>query len=371
MDIRSLKISFGKEERKSILNKIDECLSTGQISQGKNVEKFENEVAKYIGVKHAIAVNSGSGAIEVVMRVLGVKGKEVLIPTNTFMATATGVMFAGGKVKLLDADPKTFSVTLNEIKRKVTKNTAGVIIVHIGGIVTPEIIKIRNWCEKQGLWLYEDAAHAIGSSLNGKFAGTFGVAGSFSLFATKVITSGEGGVIVTNDDKIAEQIKLFRNHGKPKPWETYHTQLGSNYRMNELTSVIALSQFERLDEIINIRQKIADRYTEMIEKLIPEVTIVKPNDRCNWYKYIVLLPKGVNREIIKEKMKDRGISLQGEVYAIPLHKQPIAKELGFKGDFPNANDICSRHICLPIYPSLTNDEIEFIVNTLSIIIHEI
>ena len=144
MDIASLKIHFDEKDRQWILNRIDESLQRGELSQGRNVEEFERRFEAYSGIRHAIAVNNGTSAIEIVMRILDVKGKEVLLPTNTFLATATGVLFAGGSVRLLDVDPSTMSVSLDEIKRRVTQNTVGVIIVHIGGIITPGIEDIQQ-----------------------------------------------------------------------------------------------------------------------------------------------------------------------------------------------------------------------------------
>lgn len=364
MDIRSLKIQFGDEEKKRMLERIDDCLTTGNLSSGKYVKAFEEEFMKITGCKYAIAVNSGTSSIEIVMRILGVQGKEVLVPTNTFLATASAVRFAGGSVRLVDTDKKTCSVTLEELKKRRTDKTVGVIVVHIGGIITPEIKAIKKWCDEEGLWLFEDAAHAHGSQLDGISAGKFGIAGSFSMFATKIITSGEGGIIVTDDEKIAEQARLFRNHGKPMEWVTYSVLEGSNYRMSDITGAIALTQTETLDDVIAKRAKIADIYTEYIQKNMPELELVLPVDRSSWYKYIVLLPEGVSRDSVKEKMKEKGIGLQGEVYAIPLHQQPVAEILGVDCEFPVADDVCKRQICLPIYASLTEEEAHIAVEEL-------
>jgi perosamine synthetase len=283
------------------------------------------------------------------------------VPVNTFAATAAGVLLAGGTVRFVDADPATFSVSLSELKRRRTPKTAGVIVVHIGGIVTPEIEAIRDWCESNGLWLFEDAAHAAGSSFNGKHAGTFGIAGSYSFFATKVITTAEGGMIVTDDDKIAEQCRLLRNHGKPQEWVSYHVLLSDNSRMSELNGILGLSQLRRLDEFIKWREGVAARYTKLLRD-IPGVQPVLPQSPTSWYKYIVLLPVGVSREQLKKTMKERGVSLGGEVYELPLHLQPIFKEYGQDG-FPLSEDICSRHVCLPLYYGMTEQEVDFVVQT--------
>ena len=368
MNIPALKIGFPGPDRKWILDNIDRCLSSGSLSQGQHVRQLEEEVASYMGVKNAIAVNSGSGAIELMMRIFAVKAKEVLIPTNTFLATAAGVLFAGGSVRLADLSPGDFSLDLDQVKKSVTRNTVGIIIVHIGGMITPGIKEIRDWCEKEGYWLFEDAAHAMGSSLNGHYAGTFGAAGSFSLFATKVITSGEGGIILTNNDDIAQNVRLLRNHGKPEEWVSYHTAVGSNYRMSEITAVIARCQLSRLEKIISKRDRLAREYTKLLAEYLPHLKTIQPPHQSNWYKYIVLLPKGLNRERIKQEMKKRGIGLPGEVYAIPLHKQPVFEYLAVGRTFPNADDICSRHICFPIFPGLTRAQLKTVVTQLAEVI---
>lgn len=362
MRIPPIKVVFSREDITNILTRIEETLSTGMLAQGKYVSEFEQKWADYAGVKHAVAVNSGSSAIEVPMRILGVEGKEVLVPDNTFAATALAVTIAGGSVRFVDTDPQTFSVRLEDIKARRTKNTTGVIVVHIGGILTPEIEAIRQWCEKEGLWLFEDCAHAHGSEFDGKRAGRFGIAGSYSFFATKVMTTAEGGMIVTNDDHLAEQSRLMRNHGKPEPWVSRHTHSGSNFRMSELNAILGLAQLERLDEFIEWREKIAAIYTEGLADM-PQLTPILPPYRSSWYKYIVLLPVGQERMNFKQRVKNLGVSLSGEVYEIPLHRQPIFEGLN-QDQFPVAEDVCSRHICLPLYYGMTEEEARFVLSSL-------
>jgi len=361
MRIPPMKVAFDKEDIRDIHIKMDEILSTGMLAQGKYVAELEQQWAEYVGARHAIAVSSGTSAIEAPMHALGVAGKEVLVPDNTFAATAMSVIAAGGSVRLVDTDPATFSVSLDDLKKRLTPQTAGVIVVHIGGIVTTEIEAIRRWCDDQGIWLFEDCAHAHGSEHNGQRAGTFGIAGSYSFFATKVMTSAEGGMIVTNDDAIAEQSRLLRNHGKPQPWVSYHTRIGSNWRMSELNAIVGLTQLKRLDEFIEWREKIAKRYIQWMND-VPGVTCVLPASRSSWYKCIVLLPEGVDRSAFKQRMKDRGVSLSGEVYELPLHEQPVFKEL-VNSQFPIADEVCRRHVCLPLYHGMTEDEARFVIDT--------
>lgn len=362
MKVPALKVYFSEQDRKEILERIDQCLASGMVAQGRNVEELESAFAAYTGAKHAIAVNSGTSSIEIFMRIHQVAGREVLVPTNTFMATAASVMLAGGRVRLVDTDAKTFSISLDAIRKARTKDTVGVVVVHIGGIITPELPQIRKWCDENGLWLFEDAAHAHGSELNGKRAGLFGAAGSYSFFSTKVMTCGEGGMLVTDDDALAARMRLMRNHGKPEPWVSYHTEFGSNWRMNELAAAVAVVHLRRLDEMIAWREKIAALYTELLRDT-PELTLVLPSSRSSWYKYIVLLPPGVDRDRIKAELKERGVSLSGGVYDMPLHQQPVMKGKA-EGDFPVADDVCLRHVCLPLYYGLQPEEARYVVSTL-------
>ena len=360
MKIAAQKITFSPTDQEEILRRIGCILSTGQIAQGKNVQEFEDSFAKFVNAKYAIAVSSGGAAIGIGMRLLEVQDKEVLVPVNTFVATATEIMLAGGSIRFVDTDPSTFSVSLAALQGAKTPRTAGVIIVHIGGIINPEIEEIQSWCKEQGIWLFEDAAHAHGSNLNGKQSGKFGCMAAYSFFATKVITSGEGGMLVTDDEELAERARCFRDYGKPQPWVSYHTEIGSNWRLSEFSAAVGVVHLKRLEEFINWRQKIADFYTVALQN-IKALTLVLPQSKSSWYKYIVLLPSNINRSELKTIMKNKGVSLPGGVYEIPLHQQPIFQDV--VDEFPQANDVCSRHICLPIYFELTEQQAEYVVTT--------
>ena len=362
-NIPPLKVVFSKKDRKEILEKVNHALKIGYVAMGQNVKEFEETFLEYNNSKHAISVSSCSSALEIMMRALNVQDKEVLIPDNTFLATAAGIILAGGKARMVDVDKNTFSISLRELKKRLTTKTVGVIIVHIGGIITPELPKIKQWCDDNELWLIEDCAHAHGSELDGKKSGTFGLAGAFSFFSTKVITSGEGGMVVTNNDSFAKKIKLMRNHGKPEPWKSIHTELGSNWRMSELNSIVGVTQLKRLDEFIEWREKIANMYTKQLMD-VEEISLVLPKDRSSWYKYIIVLNHELNREDIKQKMKDMGVVLSGEVYEIPLHKQPVFDKYNNKNVFNNSADICSQHICLPLYYGMTSSEVNYVIKSL-------
>ena len=362
MQIPPVRIEFSKQDREEILRRIDRSLSMGLVAQGENVREFEDAFARYVGVKDAVALSSGGAAIEVAMRLLNVRNREVLVPTNTFAATATGVLLAGGKVRFVDVDPGTFSVSLMSLQAAVTPETVGVIVVHVGGIITPEIEAIRSWCHQRRLWLFEDAAHAHGSKFAGKMAGQFGKAAAYSFFATKVMTSGEGGMFVTDDDDLAKRARGLRDYGKPDPWVSFHTEIGSNWRMAEFCAAVGLVHLRRLDDFIAWREKIAAVYTDSLRGMVG-LTPVLPAGRSSWYKFILLLPKGVQREAMRSSMKEKQVSLSGGVYDTPLHRQPVFAPLT-NGQFPLADDVCSRHICLPLYYGMTEEQARYVVNTL-------
>lgn len=368
MKIPPLKIVFSVQDREEILRRIDQALAQGQVAQGQNVKEFEESFARYVGVKHAVAVSSGGAALEVGMRLLRVQGKEVLVPTNTFAATATAVLLAGGKVRFADADPKTFSVSLASLKAAATPQTTGVIVVHIGGIITPEIEAMRAWCDSRGIWLFEDAAHAHGSELGGKRPGRFGKGAAYSFFATKVMTSGEGGMLVTDDDDLAKRARGLRDYGKPDPWVSFHTEVGSNWRMAEFCAVVGLVQLRRLDEFVAWRQKISELY-DLLLPSVDGLTVIEPAGRVSGYKKIVLLPHGIHRDALKSALKEKGVSLPGGVYETPLHRQPVFEKMA-EGSFPASDEICSRHICLPLYCGMTEEEARYVIDTLRSVLSE-
>ena len=370
--IPPVKIYFPDEDRKQILTAIDECLRTGQLTLGKYVKAFEDKFAKMVGTRYAIAVNSGTSSIEIPLRIFGVKGKEIIVPTNTFFATPAAVLHAGARVRFVDVDPQTFSIDVESFEQAIGPETVGVIVVHIAGIVTPRMAEIQEICKQHGLWFLEDAAHAHGACYNGRMAGTFGRAASFSFFPTKVITSAEGGMIATNDAEVYEEALIYRDQGKAESSSNFHTRLGYNWRMSEPHAIIGISQLARLQEFTVARSHIATIYDRGL-KNTPGVQAFRLPEGClsNYYKYIALLEKGVDRSLLKKQLRERyQVGLSGEVYDIPCHQQPIFRPYS-AGEFPNAEDICRRHICLPIYSNMTDNEAEYVLFALKSALVEI
>ena len=367
MKIPAAKIYFPEEDRKELLKHIDEILESGQLTLGKYTKEFEERFAAYVGTKYAIAVNSGTSALEISLRALDVKGHSVIVPTNTFFATPASVIHAGGKVVLVDIT-ENLCIDPESIKENIREDTKGIIVVHIGGAVALQIKEIQEICEAHNLFLIEDAAHAHGSTLNGKKAGSFGDAAAFSFYPTKVMTSGEGGLITTDDKKIYERAFVFRDQGKAGFYGNVHTEMGYNWRLSEVHAAIGVSQFARLEAFIVDRRRIAKIYDEGLKKM-DGVTPVKisSDSKSNYYKYVTLLDNGIDRATIKKELKEKyDVNLSGEVYELPCHLQPIFKDLyGFKeGDFPIAEDVCRRQICLPVFATMTEEQAKYVIASL-------
>ncbi|CAK0763216.1 DegT/DnrJ/EryC1/StrS family aminotransferase [uncultured Gammaproteobacteria bacterium] len=357
--IPAAKIDFTPEDRQWIADRIQEVLATGQLTLGKYGVAFEENFATFSGAKHAIAVNSGTSSLEIILRTLEVEGKDVLVPANTFFATAAAVVHAGARPVLMDSDPATLGTAPEEIERRLTANTAAVIVVHIGGLVSPRMAEIQSLCTRKGIALVEDAAHAHGSSHNGVGAGTFGIAGSFSFYPTKVMTCGEGGMIITNDDRLAAEARIYRDQGKASFTQNAHTRMGYNWRLSEPHAIIGLKHLERLPEMITARQRIAAIYDREVQGRSPDLPVpltVPAGGVCNYYKYIALFREPIDRKALKARLREQfGVSLSGEVYEEPLQKQPVFQRYANQ-PLPVSEDLCARHICLPVFASMTDDQ---------------
>lgn len=365
-------IYFPDEDRHEILAAIDGALQSGQLTLGQHGRTFETEFARLTGVEHAVAVNSGTSALEIVLRALGVDGLEVVVPTNTFFATPAAVLHAGGRVRFADVNPGTLMLDADTLEAALTPATAGVIVVHIGGMVTPDIDAIVDLCRRRGLWLLEDAAHAHGSTLEGRVAGSFGVAGTFSFYPTKVMTSGEGGMIVTNDRRIYDEALVFRDQGKAGFHANVHTRLGYNWRMSEVHAIVGVTQLRRLPEFIEARRRVArayDRALERSEWFTPQVEPAR--SRSNYYKYVAFPRQDIDRTALKLALRERfGVGLAGEVYELPCHRQPVFEQYDDRR-LPQSEQACASHICLPMSARMTTDEAEAVAAALEAAVAEL
>ncbi len=372
MKIPPVKIVFSQEDRAEIFNRFNDIFNTGSFTLGKYGRELEEKWAAYKGVKHAITVNSGTSSLELPLRALKprVEKKEVIIPTNTFIATGSAVMHAKAKPVLTDIDDS-FCMSPESLQEKISKKTRAVVYVHIGGYISKNIEEVKKICDDHKIPLIEDAAQAHGAKLNGKYAGTFGVAGSFSLYPTKIITSGEGGVIITDNKKIADKTRVFRDQGKASFLSADFVEFGHNFRMSEFHAAIGLTHFKHMDEFIKERTQIASKFDQKLKNVSGLKPFkVEPGSVNNFYKYIVMLDEGIDRTRIKKDLKEKfNIGLSGEVYEKPLHKQLAFKKFKFnENEFKNSESLCARHICLPVYNTMTDEEINYIVDSLKQVI---
>ena len=367
-----IKIPFTKSNIKFIQRRVEESLKSGQLTMGKYVKEFEKNFAEFIGTDYAIGVSSGTSALEICLRILNIRNSSVIIPTNTFMATATSVVHAGDKIIFTDVSKENFCMDAEDLNNKIQLSTKAVILVHIGGIITPQLKAIQEICIDNKITLIEDAAHAHGSTINGEKAGRLGTAGCFSFYPTKVMTCCEGGMITTNNKYIYEKALILRDHGKENYRTNIHTEFGYNWRLSEIHAIIGLEQIKKIDWILNERRRIASIYDEKLQSVENiEPLKIPANIKSSYYKYIVYLKNNIDRNYVKNEMKKRyGIELTGEVYANPCHSQPVFKKypevvLNKENDsFYGAEYICKNHICLPLYPGLTEKEINYVVESL-------
>lgn len=352
------KVFFPKEDIVAIQEGVAKILESGRLTLGEYTKAFEEDFARLVGVERAIAVNSGTSAIEMVLRGLRIgAGDSVIVPTNTFFATAAAVVHAGATPIFVDCD-EALSLDADGVRAAVRSDTKAVIVVHIGGFVSPRIHDLVSFCRERDIYLIEDAAHAQGSMFAGRPAGAFGHAATFSFYPTKVMTSGEGGMIVTNDAALAERCRIFRDQGKKDFSSNIHIELGYNWRLSEISALVGHTQLKRLHEFIAGRRAVACVYDELVSA-IPGVRPLReaPGVYSNYYKYVAFLDEDIDRSALKKLMKEQqGVGLAGEVYEIPLHKQPVFAPYAFGVSLPNAERSCARHICLPMSAVQTSEE---------------
>lgn len=382
LQVPILRVPFETEDVDFIKSGISAILDSGMLTMGKHTSAFEKSFASFSNSTNAISCSNGTSALELILRGLGVEGKSVIVPTNTFMASAYAVMQSGNRVIFADCDPKTFSLDPHDVMKRVEGDTAAIMIVHIGGVISSEINELVQLCKSKGLYLIEDCAHAHGCEYDGQAAGTFGVAGAFSFFPTKVLTMGEGGAVTTNDDLLANRIRIIRNHGKNPDLGNRISYMAYNYRISEVTALLGEEQMLRAERIVSERQQIAAFYDEHVAKISGITPLSLPSSlRSSYYKYLCYLDDSIDRTVLKKTLKDQyHVSLTGEVYAELCHTEPLWDDFDMWGkhrqdpeagkrirgqSFPGSEQVAKYHVCLPVYPGLTNLELEHVSYALS------
>lgn len=357
---------FSAEDRARIHREVDSILD-GALSMGPNVRAFESEFAARVGVVHAVAMSSCTSALEAALQFYGVAGREVIVPAETFIATGMAVHLSGGTACFAEISSQTLCLDLDDVKRRVNGRTAGIILVHMAGLITPDIAEFRSFCDENGLFLIEDAAHSPGAKLGGVEAGSFGHAGCFSFYPTKVITAGEGGMLTTNDDEIAAFARSYQNRGRDmgSAIEQYVIP-GRNVRMTEMNALLGRIQLGHLDEYLDRRREIATAYRLALQER-NEVRLVFPADpdSSSFWKFPIILDASIERSELIAYMGNHGIATDA-AYQPALHQQPVFKEI-LKNDvvrLARTEDLLSRHLCLPCHPRMTDEDVAHVINIL-------
>src|SRR5256886_1270251 len=293
-------LRYREDQVQTITAGLRQILLTGFISMGRNVAEFEGLWADYCGVKYAVGTANGTSALEIILREIDSKGKTVVAPSHTFIATAVAAIHAGARVIFVDCQRENFQLDPKDLRRKIREDTKAVVLVHMSGIISPHFDEIKKICEQTGVALVEDAAHAHGATIDRRKAGALGVAGSFSFFSTKVLTTGEGGMIVTDDEAIYQRALAFRDHGRFGAEPNLHDDIGYNWRPSELNAVLGLAQMRRAGEIVERRRAIARRYDEKLQaREIPGIKLLNIPGRIqsSYYKYVIYLEPPLQRDV--------------------------------------------------------------------------
>lgn len=369
-----------KDDHAHILEQWADILETGMLVQGKYVSAFEQSFAEYCGTKYAVTTCSGATALELSIRATGLRNSYIICPTQTFVASVSAIIRSGNIPVIADVDKKTHCLSLDTVKQCVDKyDISAVMLVHMAGYITPDYYNIKKFCDDNNMLLFEDASHAVGSKIDNLSAGNLGYAGCFSLFGTKIITTGEGGIITTNDEDLADTCKILRNHGairNPAPvngidFGVSCIHISSNYKMTEMSAVLGNAQLSRANEFVRKRNLIADRYREKITN--PKIKFLNVPDNIvnTWWHYMIELPEETtldDRTKLCETLFSQYNIPTANAYWPPCHMQDVFKQYTIMDNYPAADDILHRHVSLPMYVEMTFDQVDYISDIINKIV---
>lgn len=347
---------------------VDECIDSGWISSaGSFVSTFEKNFADFLGVRHAVTTTSGTAALHLALASLKIgAGDEVILPTFTMMASAAAVLYTGATPVLVDSDPATWTLNTTEIEKKITSKTKAIMPVHIYGHPC-DMDPIMALAKKYSLAVVEDAAEAHGAMYKGMKAGAIGDVGCFSFYANKIITTGEGGMVVTNDEYIAARARSLKDLAHSPAQRFVHDDLGFNYRMTNVQAAIGCAQLEDITHALETKEWMASLYHHLLSD-IPGLILPREQSwaRSVWWMYGLLVDDsfGMTRDALMKKLRTREIDTR--TFFVPMHKQPILRRLGVVGDesFPVADDIATRGLYLPSGLAITEEHIRAVSDAL-------
>ena len=358
------------EEKQEIIKVIDEnALTSAARDGGKRVQDFESSLREFLNVKHVVSVNSGTAALHAALLALDIKTEdEVLLPSFTFVATANAVVASGAKPVFVDINTKDYTIDLQDLKKKISRKSKAIIPVHLYGHPA-DLTEINEIANQHSIYIIEDACQSLGSTYKNKQTGTFGKMGCFSMYASKVLTAGEGGAIVTNEDKLADTLKMIRNHGMVEGYDT--RLLGLNYRLPELSAAIAKIQMKKLKTILDLRRRNSLLLSNLLGTIIEKYNIQIPQEdqikKFNWYLYTLAFNGSSDiplRDHIKKKLIENGIGV-AVYYDPPVHKTPFYQKFSLNGDDLQNTNWSSEHVLsFPVHPGVSEIDIQNIVNVL-------
>lgn len=347
--------------KNAISEAVEKVLTGGHYILGPNVAEFEKEVAAFTDTKFGVGVNSGSDALTLALRALEIgAGDEVITSPFTYIAPAESIHQVGAKIVFADVDPRTFCLNPEEVAKKISPRTKAIIPIHLFGQAAP-LNEIRALADSRGIAIIEDCAQAIGAKYHGQNVGSFGRLGCFSFYPTKNLgADGDGGMVVTNDEALAKKLRMLRVHGIEKRY--YHDLHGFNSRLDEIQAAILRVKLPHLNRWNARRAEIAARYTEAFAKLPLQLPITAPGNTHIFHVYAVLSEK---RDALQKFLTERGVPTL-IYYPLPLHLQKLYVDLGFKaGDFRIAEQISKEILPLPMYPELTNEQVDYVCQLIS------
>jgi len=353
---------MGKEEINAVTRVLKSGILTGRHGSGPMAKQFEDNFAKFAGAKHAIAVNSGTAALHTALWAKDIKrGDEVILPSFTFIATAEAVALVGAKPVFVDIKPNTYNIDPGKVEPAITSKTRAVMPVDLYGLPA-EMDKIREIADKHNLFVVEDAAQAHGASYKGKPPGHFADIACWSLYASKNMTTGEGGMLTTNNDEYAEKLRLLRSHGEKEEYKA--ALLGHNYRMPEIEASIGIEQLKKLPTFVEKRRRNAEALSEKLSDVKQLVLPVEPRGcRSSWYLYTVRLRNGTakDRDKVIQSLRKKGVGA-GVYYHTPIHLMPYYRQLE-SYVLPETEKAAEQVFSLPVHPGLKATEVNYVAKT--------
>ncbi len=346
------KPDIGEVEKRAVMD----VLESGMLASGKWVKEFERMFGEYIGVKHAIATTSGTQALILALNAIDVRGKDVLVPSFTFIASATSIIAAGGHPVFVDVKEDTFNIDPEDVRKKITDKTVAIMPVHLYG-QSADMDGIMEIAEERDLFVIEDACQAHGARWKGKKVGGIGNIAAFSFYPTKNMTTGEGGMVTTDDEDIAEKVRMLINHGQTERY--HHSELGWNYRMTNIAAAIGIQQLNKLERNNEIRRRNAEFYDEELSGFV-EIPVVDEGAHHVYHQYTI---KTKEREKLIEGLKKRDVGF-GIYYPIAIHQQEIMKKLGYGGNLPVTEMLTSEVISIPVHPLIGEEGLDTVVNAI-------